>query len=287
MAQDISIRETDDNIKYYETAVPSAAGDVLTIDNASVRVGGAGQTIDFKLLGTSRIMNGNYTSVVGDAQPISANTWLNGFFSDDGGVAQTAGVRRNLIARTYFSIDQGAASCDYDVIRGHLKAASGVDFSGDTSTRAAVRGYSEFAGATIVGAGAFFGSVFGELWGDGNITGTGLIGGLMSRIYTSAGTVSGSTSGVVVCKHFASTQKFRYGLYNQKASVLGDIKVQAEDAASLPCVIFSGPGTSDGTIVTDVGADTLWADGSLYISVVDGAGLLFQKQNDVWVNLQA
>ncbi|MGB2987137.1 MAG: hypothetical protein WBE26_14795 [Phycisphaerae bacterium] len=40
-------------------------------------------------------------------------------------------------------------------------------------------------------------------------------------------------------------------------------------------------------MVSDVGADSTVADGSLYISVVDGAGKLFQKQNDTWVDLQA
>jgi hypothetical protein len=52
-------------------------------------------------------------------------------------------------------------------------------------------------------------------------------------------------------------------------------------------VLFTGTATDDAGIVADVGADTLWADGCLYISVVDGAGKLFQKQNDVWVDLQA
>lgn len=63
----------------------------------------------------------------------------------------------------------------------------------------------------------------------------------------------------------------------------GDYLVVGKDANGLPCAIFCGSGTSDATIVTDVGADTLWADGSLYISCVDGAGTLWQKQNDVWV----
>lgn len=59
------------------------------------------------------------------------------------------------------------------------------------------------------------------------------------------------------------------------------------DANGLPVGLFVGQATSDGTITTAVGADTLWADGSLYVSAVDGAGKLFQKQNDIWVDLQA
>lgn len=59
-----------------------------------------------------------------------------------------------------------------------------------------------------------------------------------------------------------------------------------QDANGLPAVVFTGAQASDANIVTEVGADTLWADGSLYISVLDGNGKVFQKQNDVWVDLQ-
>lgn len=67
----------------------------------------------------------------------------------------------------------------------------------------------------------------------------------------------------------------------------GEYLIIGYDAAGLPAILISGSATNDGDIVTDVGADTLWADGSLYVSVVDGAGKLFQKQNDTWVDLQA
>lgn len=60
-----------------------------------------------------------------------------------------------------------------------------------------------------------------------------------------------------------------------------------QDANGLPAMVFVGAATDDAGIVTQVGADALWADGSLYLSVVDGAGKVFQKQNDVWVDLQA
>lgn len=49
--------------------------------------------------------------------------------------------------------------------------------------------------------------------------------------------------------------------------------------------IFFGTATDDAGIVAQVGADALWADGSLYISAVQGAGLLFQKRNDVWISV--
>ena len=66
----------------------------------------------------------------------------------------------------------------------------------------------------------------------------------------------------------------------------GDYLIIGEDANGLPAIMASGAATDDAGIVTQVGADTLWADGSLYASVVDGAGKLFQKQNDVWIDLQ-
>lgn len=58
-----------------------------------------------------------------------------------------------------------------------------------------------------------------------------------------------------------------------------------EDDKGNPVLLFVGTGTSDAEIVTDVGLDDLWADGSLYISAVDGAGTLWQKRNDVWVSV--
>ena len=65
--------------------------------------------------------------------------------------------------------------------------------------------------------------------------------------------------------------------------VVADMQMSAVDAGSLPCIIASGSATDDAGIVTQVGLDSTVADGSLYISVVDGAGSLWQKQNDVWV----
>ena len=43
----------------------------------------------------------------------------------------------------------------------------------------------------------------------------------------------------------------------------------------------------DAGIVAQVGADATIGDGSLYVSHVDGAGALFQKRNDVWVDTAA
>ncbi|MCR4330929.1 MAG: hypothetical protein NUV49_03570 [Patescibacteria group bacterium] len=42
---------------------------------------------------------------------------------------------------------------------------------------------------------------------------------------------------------------------------------------------------SDGAITTEIGADTLYADGSIYLSCVDGAGTFWQKRNDTWTSI--
>lgn len=62
----------------------------------------------------------------------------------------------------------------------------------------------------------------------------------------------------------------------------GNYLILGYDANKLPAILASGTATSDATIVTDIGADTLWADGSLYVGILDGAGTLWQKRNDVW-----
>ena len=66
----------------------------------------------------------------------------------------------------------------------------------------------------------------------------------------------------------------------------GGYTVVGTDENGLPAIIVAGVSASDVEIVAEIGADTLWADGSLYIEVKDGAGKLWQKQNDVWVDLQ-
>ena len=50
-------------------------------------------------------------------------------------------------------------------------------------------------------------------------------------------------------------------------------------------IIASGAAALDGDIRTAVGADADIADGSLYLSVVDGAGKLFCKQNGTWTDI--
>ncbi len=52
-----------------------------------------------------------------------------------------------------------------------------------------------------------------------------------------------------------------------------------------PVMLFVGAATDDAGVVSDVGVDTRWADGSLYISAVDGAGTLWQKRNDTWTSI--
>ena len=89
----------------------------------------------------------------------------------------------------------------------------------------------------------------------------------------------------------SSCKGWRYGFdfYDSRAATcdVAEIRMMTADAGGLPCIIASGTATNDAGIVTDLGADTLYADGSLYISVVDSAGKLFQKQGDEWIDLQA
>jgi hypothetical protein len=74
--------------------------------------------------------------------------------------------------------------------------------------------------------------------------------------------------------------------YNAGVPLKGFARLSV-DAGGLPVGLYFGPATDDVGIVAQVGADNTIADGSLYVSAVVGAGKLFQKQNDVWVDLQA
>lgn len=56
------------------------------------------------------------------------------------------------------------------------------------------------------------------------------------------------------------------------------------DDLGKPVVQFVGTATDDAGIVADIGLDTHWADGSLYISAVDGAGTIWQKRNGTWTS---
>jgi hypothetical protein len=58
-----------------------------------------------------------------------------------------------------------------------------------------------------------------------------------------------------------------------------------QDANGLPAMIFVGAAANDAAIVAEVGADTLWADGSMYVQVLDGTGKLFIKIADLWTSV--
>lgn len=64
----------------------------------------------------------------------------------------------------------------------------------------------------------------------------------------------------------------------------GGYLVLGTDADGLPVILCAGQADTDGAIVTAIGADTLFADGSIYVSCATGAGKLFLKTNDVWVD---
>lgn len=57
------------------------------------------------------------------------------------------------------------------------------------------------------------------------------------------------------------------------------------DATGRSVILAFGVATSDATILAQVGADNTIADGSIYLSIVAGAGTFWQKRNDVWVSI--
>jgi len=83
---------------------------------------------------------------------------------------------------------------------------------------------------------------------------------------------------------------FEYGLdlmsaAGQATVNTAEIRFSVQDANDLPCIEASGSATDDAGIVAQVGADTLWADGSSYRSCSDGGGDYFIKKNDVWTSV--
>ena len=204
-------------------------------------------------------------------------------FADDGG-ANVGDSVRGIQSRTLLTVDQSAGTIR--ALQGQLKLATLVDVT--TGIYTGVQGYVEMTDTHIAKTGSTFSCVDASAE-----IGTALTvdsGGEFFGVHietTGAGTLTNNGTAAAVGVTIASgAAKWPVGLYNQVGAVTADVKVQAEDAASLPCMIFSGAAANDGDIVTAVGADTLWADGSLYISVVDGAGKLFQKQADIWVDMQ-
>ena len=70
---------------------------------------------------------------------------------------------------------------------------------------------------------------------------------------------------------------------NSATFAAGDNEIEMRNTVSGDkTVIASGAAANDAEIVTAVGADADIADGSLYLQVIDGAGALYIKKNDVW-----
>ena len=190
---------------------------------------------------TRGIQVGTLGSNITAGVPILNATSLNGFYSDDNGADMTIGVRRNVTARTYFSVNQTVAQADYYALRGHVKIASGVNMNGDQSVVAANNSYLELAGATTRAANGFLAAHFAEIWTDGNLVATGSgarIAGVMSRFYSSAGTPQGQVAAFMATKQFASTQNWPYGLYIDSGVI--DIRL-----TNGPCILSGAAGAAD------------------------------------------
>lgn len=74
------------------------------------------------------------------------------------------------------------------------------------------------------------------------------------------------------------------GLSPTGVSEIGGVVLGTNDVGE-PVLLLIGVATSDAAIVTEVGADNIIGDGSLYISAVSAAGTLWQKRNDVWTSI--
>ena len=151
----------------------------------------------------------------------------------------------------------------------HLHAGLIGTFEGHTS------------GVVINGSYAYGAAgVMARVGGGGAIAATKPVCGMVS-FWNGAALASGKSIGF---GNAHVTTPWSYGFANAVGAVLADMKLQAEDANGLHACLFSGAATDDAGITSQVGADSLWADGSVYISVVDGAGKLFLKVNDVWTD---
>jgi hypothetical protein len=84
----------------------------------------------------------------------------------------------------------------------------------------------------------------------------------------------------------SSCKGFTYGvdLYGSAArTALADIRLCSADSDALAGLILSGAGTDDGTIQADLTARGISAaHGSLYLSIVKGAGSAWSNKNGTW-----
>lgn len=167
------------------------------------------------------IQTGSYASAADRAVLLTAaNARPASFLFDDGGDAIAAGADvRPLLARTYFGANQTNGQIRFANIRGHIKVPTGATLGGDTSEYFAAQGILEAAGTLTVGAGAFAAGLCGMLWLDGNITATGLVAGVMSKLYQTAGTTAAGVAAFLACKWWNSNDNWGYGLYLQDAAV--------------------------------------------------------------------
>lgn len=208
---------------------------------------------------TKGIQVGTLGSNITSGVPILNATSINGFYSDDNGADMTKAVRRNVTARTYFSVNQTVAEADYYALRGHVKIASGVNMNGDQSVIAANNSYLEMAGATTRAANGFLASHFAEIWTDGNLVATASgakIAGVMSRFYNSAGTPQGTVAAFMATKHFSSVSDWCYGLYIDSATC--DIRLANASGAG----IYSKATTPNGALTAPKGSICLCPNGT-------------------------
>ena len=172
---------------------------------------------------------------------------LNGIVAEAIGKGSSAADRIGTMRGGIFGVEWSALDTITDVRIGHFRAHT-RDASGD---------------------GCFDGTGYGVLIENEAVGGNGQA--LDAAIAIHETNISGG--------NFAYTDGIDMsdGTYDKAEIVL------RETVSGEKTIIASGSAANDADIVTDVGADNTIADGSLYLSIVDGAGKIFLKQNDVWV----
>ena len=189
----------------------------------------------------------------------------------------------------------------------NLAAGAGTSEEGDSSYLAAMMG--NVIGATLTKTKNIIAGLIGKLSVTGTRASTYPVAAVVGEVGDGVTAADGCFVGVLGGDSEVTTPRTVYGVDSQNsvpgsgfqyfldavgASHDGYTAISYSKAVfrlgmngSESLIFAFGTATNDAGIVSQVGADNLISDGSLYISMVTGGSKLFQKQNDVWVDLQA
>ncbi len=296
--------------------ISGACTNYVNINNVSTTSGIGLHFIDAYLGKT--VETGSYSSSASKGVTVTqTNARPHTFLADDAGTKMAGGDIRALLSRLLLTVDSDVA-CTINAMRAQLKLNDGVDLSSATSVSSPFTAYFEMAGTgarTLAGYTAAARATIEEgASGTTTISGSSWYSGLevnlnSGRTYTE----TGSMAAIHVTKTSTSVWPTGLKLLDSTCTIgidigacatgltftgacttaaitmdgatfaAGDHEVQMRNTVSGDkTVICSGAAAADADIVTAVGADADIADGSLYMSIVDGAGKLFIKSNDEW-----